>query len=316
LRAVARRAIVLPYNAGGKHDMLRDLKQTATWYGDIAYSDEGSGPPALFVHGVFLNGYLWRHVIDRVSDMRRCIAVDLLAHGATRTPRNQDVSFAAQAEMLEAVCENLKLDQVDLVGNDSGGGIAQIFAARHPERIRSLTLTNCDVHDNWPPKAFETTRNAVAQGHLAEMGKRLLADIDHARRSFATCYEHPARLSEQTLRTYLEPLFATPDTIRNLERWFVWSGDCSQTVVIEPLLRELQAPTLVVWGTGDRYFPLKWAYWLRDTIPGCRKVIELDGAKLFFPEERPDELAAALREHWLSEPAALFRPMARTEAVI
>jgi pimeloyl-ACP methyl ester carboxylesterase len=77
--------------------MRRNLKHTATWYGDIAYTDKGVGPAALFVHGVFLNGYLWRHVIDRVADVRRCIAVDLLAHGATRTPRNQDVSFEAQA---------------------------------------------------------------------------------------------------------------------------------------------------------------------------------------------------------------------------
>ena len=56
----------------------------------------------------------------------------------------------------------------------------------------------------------------------------------------------------------------------------------------------------MVWGTGDGFFDVQWAYWLRDTIPGTRKVIELDGAKLFFPEERPEPLAAALREHWQS----------------
>jgi pimeloyl-ACP methyl ester carboxylesterase len=63
-------------------------------------------------------------------------------------------------------------------------------------------------------------------------------------------------------------------------------------------LKRLAAPTLVVWGTDDIFFPLQWAYWLRDTIPGCRKVIELEGARLFFPEERPQVLAAALRDHW------------------
>ena len=57
-------------------------------------------------------------------------------------------------------------------------------------------------------------------------------------------------------------------------------------------------PTLVVWGTGDDFFPVAWAYWLKGAIPGVRKVIELEGAKLFFPEERPEELAEALREHW------------------
>src|SRR5437870_515582 len=98
--------------------MRHEIKHTATPFGEIAFEDRGSGPPALFVHGVFLNGYLWRHVIDRVVDVRRCIALDLLAHGATRTPEDADLSFVAQAEMLDAFCDSLSLEQVDLVGND------------------------------------------------------------------------------------------------------------------------------------------------------------------------------------------------------
>ncbi len=70
------------------------------------------------------------------------------------------------------------------------------------------------------------------------------------------------------------------------------------------MLRRLEAPTLVVWGTGDIFFPVKWAYWLRETIPGCRKVIEIEGARLFFPEERPDVLSDALREHWQATSSA------------
>src|SRR5258706_8866806 len=161
-----------------------EIKFAATRSGDIAYVERGSGPPALFVHGVFLNHHLWRHVIDRVSDLRRCIAIDLLAHGATQTSPEQDVDFTAQAEMLDAVCESLKLDQVDLVANDSGGGIAQIFAARHPARIRSLTLTNCDTHDNWPPKPFQPLMSLAAQGQLGNLGRRMLADVEFARASF------------------------------------------------------------------------------------------------------------------------------------
>lgn len=244
-------------------------------------------------------------MIDRVADIRRCIAIDQLAHGATRTPAEQDVSCKAQAQMLEAFCAALGLDQVDLVANDSGGSIAQIFAARYPQRIRSLTLTNCEVHDNWPPAAFEPMRKAVAQGRLADICRQMLGDIELARARFASCYEHPERLSMETLRVYLEPLFATPEALRNIERWFSTYQDCSPTVEVEPFLRRLQAPTLVVWGTDDVYFPVKWAYWLRDAIPGCRKVIEIEDARLFFPEERPEDLAPALREHWqMKQPAA------------
>jgi len=274
------------------------VKHARTRFGDIAYTERGEGPVALFVQGVMLNGYLWRHVIDRVADLRRCIAIDLMAHGATRISADQDVSFTAQAEMLAAFCDSLGLDQVDLVANDSGGGIAQIFAAHHPDRLRTLTLTNCDAHDNWPPKAAEPLWNAAMQGHLGDIGRRLLSDVDAARAGFANVYEHPERIPAETFQTYLAPLFADRQAIRNLERWFASSHDCSQTVVVEPLLRRLEAPTLIVWGTADIFFPVKWAYWLRGAIPGARKVVELEGAKLFFPEERPDEFAQALRAHW------------------
>jgi pimeloyl-ACP methyl ester carboxylesterase len=252
----------------------------------------------LFVHGVFVNGYLWRHVIERVSDLRRCVAIDLLAHGATRTRAGADLSFKGQAEMLEAFCARLGTEQVDLVANDSGGGIAQIFAARHPERIRSLTLTNCDVHTNWPPPAFAAVRTAVAQGKLGRMLAAMRSDISFARSSFATAYEHPERLTPDAVREYLAPLAASAESIALLERWFEVAHDNQQTVEIEPLLRELRAPAQILWGTADPFFDVKWAHWLKRTIPGARRVIELEGAKLFHPEERPDATARALRELW------------------
>ena len=134
--------------------------------GRISYLEDGSGPVALFVHGVLLNSYLWRHQLDGLSDIRRCIAVDLLAHGDTEIIESQDVSVTANAKMLREFLDALKIDQVDLVGNDSGGGIAQIFAALNPERVRTMTLTNCDTHDNWPPEAFKPFLTMAAGGGL------------------------------------------------------------------------------------------------------------------------------------------------------
>src|SRR5437764_1754942 len=136
--------------------------------GCISYTEQGAGPVALFVHGVLLNGHLWRQQLSQLSDTRRCIAVDLLAHGETEIAPGQDVSVTANALMLESFLDALSIDQVDLVGNDSGGGIAQIFAARHPERLRSLTLTDCDAHDNWPPEAFKPFLAMAAAGGLRQ----------------------------------------------------------------------------------------------------------------------------------------------------
>jgi len=129
-------------------------KTIETPSGRIAFTEAGTGPVALFVHGVLLNKHLWRHQLAALSDIRRCIAVDLLAHGDTEIGPDQDVSVAANSYKQNEVLKALHIDQVDLIGNDSGGGIAQIFAAHNPRRVRSLTLTNCDAHDNWPPTAF------------------------------------------------------------------------------------------------------------------------------------------------------------------
>jgi len=278
--------------------MAQDKQRVTTRVGEVAYVDRGEGPVALFVHGVFLSSHLWRHVIDRLAGERRCIALDLLAHGDTPAGPDQDLSFRAEAEMLEAFCEALGLDQVDLVANDSACAIAQIFAVRHPERLRTLTLTNGDTHDNYPPADFAPTLAMAAAGVFSAQREAFLADPELLRGGFGSGYEAIDKVEPETLATYVRTLFATPEATRNLERWLISIGDNRQTTEIAPQLRQLATPTLIVWGTGDGFFPLRWAYWLQGAIPGARQVVELQGARLFFPEERPDELVAALREHW------------------
>ena len=144
--------------------------------GLISYVEQGQGPVALFVHGVLLNSHLWRHQLAHLSDIRRCIALDLLAHGGTEVVRDGDVSVTANAHMIREFLDALEIAQVDLVGNDSGGGIAQIFAALNPERVRSFTLTDCDAHDNWPPEAFKPFLAMAAAGGLKDALGAMLAD--------------------------------------------------------------------------------------------------------------------------------------------
>lgn len=274
-------------------------RSVVTPSGRISYAEMGTGPVALFVHGVLLNGHLWRHQLAELSDMRRCIAIDLLAHGDTEIEANQDVSVTANATMLGQFLDALEIDQVDLVGNDSGGGIAQIFAALNPARVRSLTLTDCDAHDNWPPEAFKPFLEMAAGGGLRGALDAMLADKSfyRSRQALGPAYEHPERLADETIETYLRPLVRTDRRTHDFRR-FLAAFDCKHTLAVEAQLRHLRAPTLIVWGTDDVYFDVQWSHWLAETIPSTRRRIELEGARIFFPEERPAEFNRELRAHW------------------
>jgi pimeloyl-ACP methyl ester carboxylesterase len=267
--------------------------------GRISYTEQGSGPVALFVHGVLLNGYLWRHQQAGLSDVRRTIAVDLLAHGDTEIPSDQDVSVTANAKMLNEFLDALHIDKVDVVGNDSGGGISQIFSALYPERIRSLTLTNCDTHDNWPPEAFKPFVAMVKAGGLRGTLEAMLSNksIYRSPEALGPAYEHPEQVTDETIEKYLRPFISTEQRTRDLER-FVVAFDNKHTVAIEPKLKALGAPTLIVWGTDDIYFDVKWSHWLSETIPGTKRRVEFEGARIFFPEERPQDFNRELLEFW------------------
>ena len=273
--------------------------------GRIAYFEKGQGPAALFVHGVPLNGYHWRHVIDRVQHRRRCIAIDLMGLGYSEIAPSQDVSFTAQARMIAEVLDATGIEQVDLIGNDSGGAIAQIFAANYPGRLNSLILTNADVHDGWPPPQVLPLMERARNGTLAGIFQPLLERPDLARERYGRgepvplfrSYADPSVLTDEVIRLYLQPLLSSKHRIEAFQRY--WLGfDNKHTVAIYPALKTLQVPTLIVWGLKDFFFDKKWAYWLKDTIPGAKRVVEVEDARLFFPEDRPDTLAGPMLEFW------------------
>jgi pimeloyl-ACP methyl ester carboxylesterase len=274
-------------------------KTVRTPSGVIAYRAQGQGPVALFVHGVLLNNHLWRHQMAHLSDVRRCLAPDLLAHGGTEVTAGGDVSVTANAKMLAEFLDALGVDQVDLVGNDSGGGIAQIFAALYPARVRSLVLTDCDTHDNWPPEAFKPFLAMAAAGGLHDTFNAMLADkaIYRSPQALGPAYEDASKVSDADIETYLRPLVKSEQRLADFQR-FLAAFDNKHTLAIEGGLKALTAPTLIVWGSDDVYFDEKRGRWLADTIPGTRRLVELKGARIFFPEERWAAFNRELRAHW------------------
>jgi pimeloyl-ACP methyl ester carboxylesterase len=270
-----------------------------TSFGRIAYVEKGDGPAAVFCHAAVLNGYQWRDVLDHCSGARRVIAFDNLGHGHTEAHNDVAVDFAAHARMLDELLDELDIDQIDLVGNDSGGAIAQTFAVSWPERVRTLALANCDARDSAPPPSLLPLIDLARAGAVAEMWGALIQDADLARspEGLGALYEHPEGLSDDTLDVYLSPPVADEATARTLERFLISLSE-DQLADIEPALHHLEVPTLIAWGTADPTFELDRAHWLADTIPAARPVVEVEGGKLLWPEEHPQLLGDLLLHHW------------------
>ena len=234
-----------------------------------------------------------------VADVRRCIAPDLPAHGATAVPSGDaaDLSLNGLASMLHDLCEALGLDRVDVVANDTGGAVAQVFAARYPQRVRTLTLTNCDVHDNFPPEAFKPFVALAESGEFGPMVAALADDLAVARSEvgFGQGYAHPDRLTDELLMSYLAPFL--PDGGKGLER-VLTASSAAELMAVEPLLAQLHAPAQVAWGTADVFFEPSWAERLADMIPGVERVTLVRDAMLFWPDERAADLVPLLRDFW------------------
>jgi pimeloyl-ACP methyl ester carboxylesterase len=227
-----------------------------------------------------------------------------MGHGRSQVSLEQDIGMESQAEMLAEFCEALGLQTVDAVANDFGGGITQIFTVNNPERLRTLTLTNCDAHYNLgPPIDLRKIAPLAKSGKLGDAVAFMLDNIEAARSQFpGRGFQNPQNLTNAGVWELLGPGFAPDEDTanrgrRNFER-FILSIRGDELVRIEPALRNLNVPTHLIWGTEDSYFGLPWAFWLRDTIPGCDRLSEIEGGRLFTPIERPQEVVSAMLDYW------------------
>ena len=274
----------------------RNFVQTA--FGRIAYVERGNGPVALFVHALPLCGYQWRYALDEVSSMRTFVAPDLMGLGYSEIPARQDISFESQAKMLAAFLDGRSIKQVDLIGNDTGGGVSQIFLSLYPERVRSLTLTNCEVHDLWPNVMLQQFYDALKAGLVGELLKNITRDPSLAAQ-LAAAYENPESLSKESLEVYFDPFVDSEQRREQLKGFSEAERIREQLVAAAKGLRTSQIPAQVLWGDADTAFDTPASIeWLKSNLGGLRKVITIPKAKLFWPEEHPRLLTVLLKEFW------------------
>lgn len=269
--------------------------------GEVAYVDRGSGPAVLFLHGFPLSGFQWRHAVEQFGTSRRCIVPDFLGLGFTRVADGQSVAPDAQVRMLVELLDALHVQSVDLVGSDSGGAVAQMFAVAHPGRVRTMLLTNCDVEPNSPPPALKPVLELAAQGKFAEEWLvPWAADKDLARSPTGLggqCYSRPGHPTDAAIDAYLGPIVAS-EASKALVNRYALGLDPNPLAGIEARLRTLQTPTRIVWGMKDDIFDPRMPDYLDALLPQSRGVRRIPEAKLFWPEEYPDILAEELRRLW------------------
>jgi pimeloyl-ACP methyl ester carboxylesterase len=261
--------------------------------GTVSYSDTGEGPPVVFVHGLLVDGALWRKVTPLLDGAARSIVPDLPL-GSHRTPMNADadVSPHGVARLVGDFLAALDLQDVTLVGNDTGGLISQLVALDHGERVGRLVLTNCDCFEVFPPKEFvPMVKSARVPGAV----KAALQPMrSAAARRTTLAYGGLAReIPDEVTAAWTEPA-RTDVAIRGDLIRFMKAVDKSIAIEAATRLPQLKIPSLVAWAQDDRFFPRELGERLAATLPNAR-LEPVANSRTFVSEDQPEALAELIR---------------------
>ncbi len=256
--------------------------------GRIRYREAGEGKPVVFVHGFLVDGRLWDGVVDQLSDRCRCIAPDwpIAAHQVAMNP-DADLSPPGIAALIASLLEALELEDVTIVGNDSGGAMSQVLVTRHPERIGRLVLTNCDTHDNFPPGIFK------AMPPLAKLpgGMTVLSAPFRVGALARTAFKPFARtpIPADLVASWMRPSLSDPGVKRDAKKVTVGMNK-RYTLEAAERLSESELPLLLTWAPGDKFFPISYAERLEKETPNAR-LVRIPDASTFVALDQPARLA-------------------------
>jgi pimeloyl-ACP methyl ester carboxylesterase len=259
-------------------------------HGTLHYQEAGSGVPIVFLHGYLMGASLWDPVIRLLEGEFRCLSPEL-PFGAHPTPMcpDADLTTAGVGRLVAEFLQALDLHEVVLVGNDSGGAIAQVVAARHPRRLGALVLASCDAFDNHPPKLFRPLITAARMGALTP----LLATLRFRPvRSLPSAYgwlshQQP---SHELIDGWIANYLADKGVRRDTRRLIAALGDDVFMAQIAAELAGFTKPVLLAWAADDKFFPVEHARRLAGILPNARVQL-IEGSRTWVMRDQPRRTA-------------------------
>ncbi|MDJ1431466.1 alpha/beta hydrolase [Halostagnicola sp. A-GB9-2] len=244
---------------------------------EVAYYDEGSGDPLVFLHGIPTSSFLWRAVAPELTAEYRVIVPDMVGYGNSAMHDGFDRSIRAQEVMIDGLLDELNLESVSCVGHDLGGGVGLRYAVHEPGSVSKLVLSNAVCYDSWPiERIVDLGLPATIEDMSVDELQKLLREIYQQ-----TLY------GEDPSDEFIDGMIAQWDSEEarvSLSRNAIGTNT-SHTTEIDPT--EITAETLLLWGSEDAFQPIEYAERLKDDISNA-DLVGLDEANHWVPEDRPE----------------------------
>jgi pimeloyl-ACP methyl ester carboxylesterase len=273
--------------------MTRDIELSA---GRIEYEDTGgAGPAIVLLPGLMMDVSLWEDVIADLSADHRCVA-PTLPMGAHRHAMHADADLSPRglARLVSELLDRLDLNDVTLVGNDTGGALVQLVAGDGATRVSRLVLVSCDAFDNFPPGL--TGKTLVLTGKLPPtmfglfMAQMRLRPLRRLPLAFGWLTKRGDAATARWIKPVLEQREIRRDTVRVLR------GIAAERHLMLDAAEGLAGfdrPALVVWASEDRVMPPEHGRGLAELLPQGR-LVEIPDSYTLIPLDQPARLAEAI----------------------
>jgi pimeloyl-ACP methyl ester carboxylesterase len=266
--------------------------------GTIDYEDTGGdGPVVVLLHGLLMDASLWDAPIAELSAEYRCVA-PTLPLGAHRHSMHADadLSLPGTARLMTELLDRLDLQDVTLVGNDTGGALVQLIMCNGAARVGRVVLVSCEAFDNLPPGL--TGRTLALAGKLSPRMFGLFMQQMRLRmlRRLPIAFGWLTKRGDAATSRWVEPVTTQPEIRRDAVRILrAAMADTRLLLDAAERLPTFDRPALVVWASEDRVMPPEHGRRLVELLPHAR-LVEIDDSYTLIPLDQPAKLARAIRE--------------------